>query len=78
MSFKVRQADQDICVHDGAPDQGGRLICELPYQKKSIWNTYQAETWKLPERFVGEQTVAFVMQGGVQMKGFRFERDQAI
>ena len=63
-----------IKLWDGMPAQGGRLIAELPYQKKSIWNTYQPETWKLPEALRGVHTLAFSLESKVHMKGFSFAR----
>ena len=59
---------------DGVPGQGGRLICELPYQKKSIWNTYQPETWRLPEALRGVHTLTFSLDCKIHLKGFSFTR----
>ena len=57
---------------DGMPGSGGRFICELPYQKPSIWNTYQPETWRLPEALTGVHTLAFSLDSKVHMQGFSF------
>ncbi len=59
---------------DGMPGRGGRLLCELPYQKPSIWNTYQPETWHLPEALTGVHTLAFSLDSKVHMQGFSFAR----
>ena len=59
---------------DGVPGQGGRLIAELPYQKKSIWNTYQPETWRLPEALRGVHTLSFSLDCKIHLKGFSFTR----
>ena len=59
---------------DGMPGQGGRFLCELPYQKPSIWNTYQPETWHLPEALTGVHTLAFSLDSKVHMQGFSFAR----
>ncbi|MBQ7656619.1 MAG: DUF4982 domain-containing protein, partial [Clostridia bacterium] len=59
---------------DGMPGQGGRFLCELPYQKPSIWNTYQSETWRLPEALRGVHTLAFSLDEKVHFKGFSFAR----
>ena len=59
---------------DGMPGKGGRFICELPYQKPSIWNTYQPETWRLPEALTGVHTLAFSLDSKVHMQGFSFAR----
>ncbi|MBR3018714.1 MAG: DUF4982 domain-containing protein [Clostridia bacterium] len=63
-----------IKLWDGMPGQGGRFICELPYQKPSIWNTYQNETWRLPEVLTGVHTLAFSLDSKVHMQGFSFAR----
>ena len=63
-----------IRLWDGMPAQGGRLIAELPYQKKSVWNTYQAETWRLPRALRGVHTIAFSLDSKVHIKGFSFAR----
>ena len=63
-----------IKLWDGMPSRGGRLIAELPYQKKSIWNTYQAETYRLPCALRGVHTVAFSMDRKIHLKGFSFTR----
>ena len=46
----------------------------LHYEKPSIWNVYQPETWTLPERLTGVQTLCFRMTDKVHMKGFVFEK----
>lgn len=63
-----------IGLWDGIPGQGGRKICDLPYQKPSIWNTYQEETYHLPEALTGVHTLCFSLDCKIHLKGFRFER----
>ncbi len=48
----------------------------LHYQKPSIWNVYQPETWRLPERLTGIQSLFFTMTDKIHMKGFIFEKQQ--
>ena len=55
----------------GGPE---RRIAVLYYQKPSIWNVYQPETWTLPERLTGLQKLYFRMNDKIHMKGFVFER----
>ncbi len=64
----------DIQVFDGVPGQGGRRIDTLRYQKPSIWNVYQPETWTLSERLTGMHTICFVADHKFHFRGFRFER----
>lgn len=63
-----------ITVWQGDPRHGGVKVAVLDYQKPSIWNTYQEETFKLPVRFTGVQTICFTMTEKVHMKGFYFTR----
>ena len=57
---------------------GGRLqkTALLRYQKPSIWNVYQDETWQLPDRLTGVRTVCFRMREKVHLKGFFFEKQE--
>ena len=55
-------------------DGSERRIAVLRYEKPSIWNVYQPETWILPERLTGIQTLCFRMKDKVHMKGFTFEK----
>ena len=63
---------------DGAPSEGGKLICELPYQKKSIWNTYQAETWRLPTALRGVHAMFFSLDRKIHLKGFSFTKQSRV
>ena len=56
------------------PDGSERRLGLLRYQKPCIWNVYQRETWKLPERLSGIKTLFFRMKEKVHMKGFVFEK----
>ncbi len=59
---------------DGVPGAGGEKICDLCYQKPSIWNTYQSETYRLPRVLRGVHTLCFTLDCKVHMKGFSFAR----
>ena len=72
--FALNSEMYRLKLWDGMPNQGGRFICELPYQKPSIWNTYQNETWRLPETLTGVHTLAFSLDSKVHMQGFSFAR----
>ena len=56
--------------------QEKKKIAVLRYEKPSIWNVYQPETWKLPVRLTGIQSLFFAMNDKVHMKGFVFEKQQ--
>ncbi|MCH5286354.1 MAG: DUF4982 domain-containing protein [Christensenellaceae bacterium] len=58
----------------GDPRQGGERLADLRYQKPSRWNVYQPETYRLPRRLTGLQTLCFAMEAKVHLKGFSFTR----
>lgn len=50
-----------------------RILDTVVYQKPSVWNTYQEETWKLPERIKGIVDIGFVTHSQkIHVKGFYF------
>ena len=63
-------------LFDGDPGNGGKRICVLRYQKPSIWNVYQPETWLLPERISGIRTICIRMKDKVHLKGFIFDKQE--
>ncbi len=64
----------EIALWLGDPNAGGRLLAMLPYQKPTIWNTYQPQTYRLPERLTGIRTLCFVLNKKLHLKGFSFTR----
>lgn len=72
--FALDGSFYEIGLWDGHPQEGGRLLSRLPYQKPSIWNTYQEETWKLPETLKGRHDLWFCMDRKIHLKGFSFRR----
>lgn len=72
--FALDGKPYEIELFDGDPREGGRLIQVLHYEKPSIWNHYQEETYHLPVRLTGIRCLCFRMRDKVHMKGFRFER----
>lgn len=54
--------------------EGSRILASVVYQKPSIWNVYQEETYKLSEKIQGIATLAFVFRDKVHIKGFSFTR----
>ena len=72
--FALDGGRYDLSMWDGMPGQGGKLIAVLAYQKPSIWNTYQPETYKLPVILRGVHTIAFSLDRKIHLKGFSFTR----
>lgn len=63
-----------ISFYDGDPDSGGRYLGKYEYHKRPVWLTYQEETFRLPERLHGIHDLYIASEYGIQVKGFRFER----
>lgn len=64
-----------IEIWEGVPgEDGAEKLYETVYQKPSIWQTYQADTYKLPRRVRGITTISLVFQIKVNIAGIRFTR----
>ena len=78
ITLPIFSLSSDVCHHlklyDGDPREGGVLIDTLDYQKPSIWNVYQAETYHLPRRLTGIRTLCFVMNDKIHLQGFSFKK----
>ena len=74
--FALNGDAYNIELSASSPGQKKRRIGMLHYQKPSIWNVYQAETWRLPERLTGIHSLFFTMNDKIHMKGFSFEKQQ--
>ncbi len=72
--FALDDKPYDIELFLGDPGRGGQIISVLHYEKPSIWNVYQEETYHLPERLTGIQTICFRMKQKIHLKGFIFEK----
>ena len=72
--FALDGKPYEIDMFDGDPRNGGKLISKLHYEKPSIWNQYQEESYKLPVRLTGIHTICFRMNQKIHLKGFRFEK----
>lgn len=66
-----------IDIWAGTPyEEDSRLVDSVFYQKPSIWNVYQEQTYRLPERFQGVQDIGFVLYDKVHIKGFVFKKQE--
>lgn len=74
--FALNGDAYDIELSTLSSGQAKRQIGMLHYQKPSIWNVYQPETWRLPERLTGIQSLFFTMNDKIHMKGFTFEKQR--
>jgi len=72
--FPLSGAPFPIDIWLGMPDTpGARKLTTVTYDQGSVWNTYKDVTYKLPERIKGVQTLCFVVNLKVHIKGFRFK-----
>ena len=71
--FALNNDPYDMELWAGKPGEKPRLISVLHYQKPSIWNVYQSETWHLPERLKGVMSLQFRMKDKVHLRGFCFQ-----
>lgn len=75
--FALTGDQYPIEVWRGKPDDpGGRLLDTLIYQKPSIWNVYQSETFRLGERLSGNAVITLRLKAKVHIKGFQFEKQR--
>jgi len=72
--FTLNDEEYTIDLYDGVPGEGGEKIDTLRYQKKSIWNVYQDESYHLSKCLKGDHTICFVAERKFHLKGFRFEK----
>lgn len=72
--FSLDSEKFPIEIWEGNPsDVNNTLITTLTYQKPSIWNVYQEETYKLPKRLKGLTSIYFVLNRKIHLKGFYFK-----
>ena len=64
-----------IQIWEGRPwEEGSELLCDGRYQKPSIWNVYQPETYRLKRRVKGVTSIYFTANAKYHLKGFGFTR----
>lgn len=76
--FALSGEEYPVEIWEGMPgEEGSKLITKVVYQKPSIWNVYQEETWKLPRRLKGVTSIGFFMTDQkVHIKGFSFQKQE--
>ena len=77
--FELSSVPTPIRFWKGIPyAPGSRMIGERIYDKKSIWNVYQPETFHLDETLTGQDVFGIELSCKVHIKGFTFhERSRA-
>lgn len=63
-----------IRIYDGIPGQGGELVGDFIYHKKSEWLTYIPETYRLSRVLKGIHTIVLEFGDGFHLQGFCFAK----
>ncbi len=73
--FALSDDEYPIQIIDGIPgEEKSEVLADVVYHKKSIWNVYQEDSWKMKKRLTGIKTLSFVTHDKIHIKGFSFER----
>ena len=77
--FTLTNDAYPIQIWEGIPrEKGSCLLADVVYQKNSIWNVYQSETWSLNRVLKGIRTISFLVKQKMHIKGFSFaEKEKA-
>jgi beta-galactosidase len=71
--FSLDSEEFPIEIWEGNPtNENNALLSTVIYQKPSIWNVYQEETYQLPKRLKGLTALYFVLSRKIHLKGFYF------
>lgn len=72
--FALSNDEYSIQIWEGVPrKENSILLADVIYQKESIWNVYQSESYPLTKRLTGLSSIYFVLNDKVHIKGFSFE-----
>ena len=75
--FALTSEEYPIRIYEGVPgEEGCQLLADVVYQKPSIWNTYQEETYSLAKRVTGINTISVAVHRKIHLKGFVFKKLQ--
>ena len=73
--FALSDEPYEIKIYEGMPGEpGATLVGDVIYQKPSIWNVYQEETYRLNKRLTGVTSICFVLEKKIHLKGFSFAK----
>lgn len=62
-------------IWEGLPgDEDATLLAKVTYQKPSIWNVYQEDTYTLSKRLTGITSLCIVLNRKIHLKGFQFKK----
>ncbi len=73
--FTLTDEEYPLEIWEGVPEtEGAELLASAVYCKKSIYNVYQEETFRLKRRLKGVTAISFRVHQKMHIKGFSFER----
>ncbi len=74
--FELDSEKTELTIWDGRPhEEGSEIILNAYYEKPSVWNVYQEETYTLTMPLKGLHDIAFETHSHkIHMKGFVFEK----
>ena len=73
--FALSDEEYPIRIYEGIPgEEGSALIADVVYQKPSIWNVYQPETFRLNRKLEGITSISFQVHQKIHIKGFSFKK----
>lgn len=73
--FALDDKEYPIQIWEGVPGEAGsEMVADVIYQKPSIWNVYQEETFKLNRRLKGITGISCHVQQKIHIKGFSFTK----
>ena len=73
--FALSDEEYPIRIYEGIPgEEGSALIADVVYQKPSIWNVYQPETFRLNRKLKGITSISFQVHQKIHIKGFSFKK----
>ncbi|MBN1646823.1 MAG: hypothetical protein JW874_02205 [Spirochaetales bacterium] len=71
--FVLDDGPFSLQIWKGRPDRKeSELLADVIYQKKSVWNTYQEQSFRLKRRMKGLCSLWFVTRRKAHIRGFRF------
>ncbi len=59
-------------------DGSGKKLATLNFQAKNEWNTYKFNSFRLPEKFIGNRAIAFRFGEELRFKGFDFAKPRRL
>jgi beta-galactosidase len=73
--FELGSKATRIEIWEGVPHTAdSERIADVVYHKKSIWNTYQEETYRLKKPLTGITSISFLLRDKIHIKGFSFTK----